>query len=72
VSDQIHETADCGGETGTGAVLLEFADKFSTVVGLPGDIPEDDPTTLQVRLDAMSEGGAGGGTGGWEQNGNGK
>ena len=52
---------DGGGEVGAGAVGLQFPDKLAAVIGLPSEVAERDAATREVRLDALSEQGAGGG-----------
>jgi len=51
--------AEGGGEAGTGAVVLELADEFAAVIGLPSEVAEFDAAAGQMSLNAGREAGAG-------------
>ena len=54
------EVSDGGGEAGARTIFLKLADKFPSVVSLPGEVSQVDAATLQVGLDALSKQDAGG------------
>jgi hypothetical protein len=47
--------AEGGGEAGTGSVVLELAEEFADVIGLPSEVAELDAATGQMRLNTGGE-----------------
>ena len=41
------EGSDDGGEVSPGTLALQFADELAAIVGLPGEVAEDDAAALQ-------------------------
>ncbi len=51
--------AEGGGEAGTDAVVLDLAEEFAAIIGLPGQVTDFDAAAGQMSLNAGGEAGVG-------------